>query len=305
MPFDFTCPFCHTKTKVDDKYAGKSGNCVGCGKRITLPLNSGPASDQDRLSSNVGSFEDRASRKWMVASIAISIVAGLILSLGIVFTYSYPHLRRTLIVNAQKQDLIKMQRIATALNAYYDRYQSYPPPTVRDANGKTLYSWRVLILPQLGYDHIYNQFVLDQPFDSPANLNAANSMPTEYRSVVNFDSDDNEASFALLTGTGTMFPPDGPLRKVQIDQPTLLLVDFKSGGKLWSEPGDVDSTSGLRPGNRPNKDLGGTYSDDFLAVSVDEQRFSFPNTVPGVIIDALVSPHGAESVDYGPFLITK
>ena len=38
MPIPFNCPHCSHQTLVEDKYAGESGNCVECGKPITVPL---------------------------------------------------------------------------------------------------------------------------------------------------------------------------------------------------------------------------------------------------------------------------
>jgi transcription elongation factor Elf1 len=37
MPFEFTCPFCHHRTKVDDRFAGQAGPCVSCGREVVMP----------------------------------------------------------------------------------------------------------------------------------------------------------------------------------------------------------------------------------------------------------------------------
>ena len=43
-----------------------------------------------------------------------------------------------------------LKQIGLALLEYHQKYGSFPPAFVADANGKPLYSWRVLILPELG-----------------------------------------------------------------------------------------------------------------------------------------------------------
>jgi hypothetical protein len=53
-----------------------------------------------------------------------------------------------------------LQRIAAALKAYSNDHGSYPTPTVTDATGRPLYSWRVLLLPYLGEQGLYEKFVL-------------------------------------------------------------------------------------------------------------------------------------------------
>ena len=42
MPIPFTCPHCGAKTIVSDEYAGRTGPCASCGKRITVPLPTRP-----------------------------------------------------------------------------------------------------------------------------------------------------------------------------------------------------------------------------------------------------------------------
>jgi hypothetical protein len=43
MPIPFTCPACGRSTQVDDRFAGQSGPCSGCGQPVTVPLADGNA----------------------------------------------------------------------------------------------------------------------------------------------------------------------------------------------------------------------------------------------------------------------
>jgi len=47
--------------------------------------------------------------------------------------------------------------------------QCFPPAVVTDADGKPLYSGRVLLLPYLEQEALYNAFIKDEPWDGPAN----------------------------------------------------------------------------------------------------------------------------------------
>jgi len=60
--------------------------------------------------------------------------------------------------------------ISLALENYHDKYGSFPPTWVADENGKPLYSWRVLLLPFLDNPLLYSVYRLDEPWDSPHNL---------------------------------------------------------------------------------------------------------------------------------------
>src|SRR5690242_6262790 len=56
------------------------------------------------------------------------------------------------------QSMSKLKQLAFALNCYHDVYKSFPPAYVADKNGKPLYSWRVLILPNIGENELYQRF---------------------------------------------------------------------------------------------------------------------------------------------------
>src|SRR5262249_12674106 len=55
----------------------------------------------------------------------------------------------------------RLQRVASALNAYASKNVRYPAAFTRDAAGRPLLSWRVAILPQLGRRDLYERFRLD------------------------------------------------------------------------------------------------------------------------------------------------
>src|SRR5262249_8721157 len=47
-------------------------------------------------------------------------------------------------------------------------------------DGRPLYSWRVLLLPLIGEEALYNDFHLDEPWDSPHNIELVSRMPVTY-----------------------------------------------------------------------------------------------------------------------------
>ena len=70
----------------------------------------------------------------------------------------------------------QLGRIGEALALYHDEYGRYPPAFVADDQGRPRHSWRVLILPQLGYRGLYNRYDFDSNWDSPANLELLSEM---------------------------------------------------------------------------------------------------------------------------------
>ncbi len=63
----------------------------------------------------------------------------------------------------------RMQSIVLAMLLYHNDHGALPPAHTVDAEGKPLHSWRVLLLPYLGQQGLYDKIRLDEPWDSPHN----------------------------------------------------------------------------------------------------------------------------------------
>jgi hypothetical protein len=54
-----------------------------------------------------------------------------------------------------------LKRIGLALHNYHEVHGYFFPAYIADENGKPMHSWRVLILPYLGEDELYDQYNFD------------------------------------------------------------------------------------------------------------------------------------------------
>ncbi|MCZ2343695.1 MAG: DUF1559 domain-containing protein [Bacteroidales bacterium] len=79
---------------------------------------------------------------------------------------------RTLLTNSLKQ-------IGLAFHNYYDTRMHFPND-ITAADRTPLLSWRVAILPFITEKELYEQFKLDEPWDSPANKPLIAKMPKIY-----------------------------------------------------------------------------------------------------------------------------
>ncbi len=82
------------------------------------------------------------------------------------------------------QSMNNLKQIGLALHNYHDVFNSFPPANSVDDNGKPLLSWRVHILPYIEEYALYEQFHLDEPWDSEHNLELLQQMPLSFRSPV-------------------------------------------------------------------------------------------------------------------------
>ncbi len=103
----------------------------------------------------------------------------------------------------QVLSLNNAKQLSLALLMYETTHRQLPSAVVMGKDGKTPHSWRVEILPYLEQQALYNQYRLDEPWDSENNRKLLDKMPSVY-----LDPSDNRnstnASYFMPTGKGTI-----------------------------------------------------------------------------------------------------
>src|SRR2546426_8412471 len=66
------------------------------------------------------------------------------------------------------------------MHIYQERHGRLPPAVVYGKYGEALHSWRVLLLPYIEQDALFKQFKLDEPWDSPHNIQLLPKIPSTY-----------------------------------------------------------------------------------------------------------------------------
>jgi hypothetical protein len=152
----------------------------------------------------------------------------------------------------KEQSRTNLARIATALDAYVAAKGAYPAPGSLDASGKPLLSWRVHLLPMLGEQALYEEFHLDEPWDSAHNKPLVGRIPAVYRHP-NLPAT-GKTHLLLPTGPATLFAgTEGPKPGTITDDKSKTIVLFETDSSKaveWTKPGDLvlgaDPLSGLR-----------------------------------------------------------
>jgi hypothetical protein len=302
MAFYFTCPYCLQRTLVSEQLCGQSGPCVSCGKQVTIPPPPGARAGSIAPAEQKGPLEVELRRRrlspaliktgiFMLAAVPIVIFSVWMLAPTIV------QLKTRRDITVSKQNL---KRIAQALNAYASHYGSYPPPAVLDARGKPMHSWRVLILPYLGEEVLYAAYDMSKPWDSAENASLRARMPAVFLSPgATFSAAQDESSYMLVTGPGTMFPPSGTVARNAVadgEGNTLLVVETNIQNVPWTEPQDLDIAK-LPAQIGALGGIGGVHAGGAAAVFVDGEAAWLPGDTSKAIIDSLISPSGGEAID--------
>jgi hypothetical protein len=102
-----------------------------------------------------------------------------------------------------------LKQIMIAMHNFESANGVFPPAVVYGPDGKPWHSWRVLILPYIEQNDLYNKYDFTQPWDSPRNLEVAKQVVKLYQDPVYGESKDAYTHYAVPVGKNTLFPPEG------------------------------------------------------------------------------------------------
>lgn len=238
MPLEFTCPFCHARTVVDEEYLGLSGPCFQCGKIVAVPLKPSASAAE---SARQRGHERRVWRVSLTLLVTALLVAGGVLILAGSLLQPVVKAARDWTHRAECSG--NLQRIAAALRLYHERHGRFPPAYLVGPDGKPAHSWRVLILPELGEQTLYSQYKFDEPWDGPNNSLLQLRMPRVYGCPAdpNFAAR-TDTSYLAVLGPQAAFgtKPGRPLADFgDGEETTLLVVESHESGITWLDPRDL------------------------------------------------------------------
>ena len=301
MPYLFTCPYCNAQTEVEDQYSGQSGECFSCNSPIQLP-----DFDQIQADANTSAANQVSQKTIFRFAIAGMLLILLVAGTAAVIRYGGSGLNRINETRLRRAESASLEKIASALNAYYKEHKRYPPATTYDSTGQPLYSWRVLILPQLGQKALFQQFNLEEPWDSETNMTAALTMPDVYRhpSIQPGATMYEQTGFYLITGPQTVFPHKGKLdldTMSDLPSQTILVVATAPPKGLtagsWAEPGDYSFARMQGNLNTSNgTEIGGLHSSGVSVATIDGRSHFLKNQTDPRIVNSLVTPNGQEQL---------
>ncbi len=145
-----------------------------------------------------------------------------------------------------------LKRIGIALQNYHGRYGSFPPACVTGDDGRPKHSWRVLILPFLGEQALYDAYDFREPWNGPRNRQLAARMPAVFRCP----GEDRETCrrpgdrtryLAVVGPHAAWLGSAGRRASDFVDRPseTVLVLEAGVPGVIWLEPCDLTDDQAL------------------------------------------------------------
>jgi hypothetical protein len=187
-----------------------------------------------------------------------------------------------------------LRQVALAMHNYHDIHGSFPAAATYSKDGKPLLSWRVAILPFIEQENLYQQFKLDEPWDSTHNKALLKQMPRTYN--VSADGAAGKAyatHYQVFAGKGSAFDGKRGRRIGEITDGTSNTIMVIEGAEPvpWTKPEDLPFDP-----KKPLPKVGGLFPNGFNAAMCDASVRFIKNTIKESKLRALVTRNGGEVI---------
>ena len=198
------------------------------------------------------------------------------------------------------QSVNNLKQFGLALHNMHSVNDRFPPQAIADKKGKPLLSWRVAILPYIEQAALYNEFKLDEPWDSPHNKTLIARMPATY-TVPGSKAEPGKTFYRGFSGESTLFDPkvkDGVSLRDVTDgtSNTIGIVEAKKA-VIWTKPDDeIPFDPAPEKAGNILQNVGGHFPGGFDALFLDGSVKFIKETVNINVLRALISRNGGEVV---------
>jgi hypothetical protein len=189
-----------------------------------------------------------------------------------------------------EKTVANLNAIADAVTRFNKKTGRLPIENVRDSSGSRItLSWRVSLLPFMGYSELYERFNFDEPWDGPNNIKLLNYIPDEFLSPERGDYRTN-----YLGGSSNGYAFGGAIDEgTDIDpwEDTILLMEVDDAHAVpWTKPEDCKFGGSFLRQAVGNLRAMGTF-----VVWADGKVGVVPNGVPVMEMHAALTLVGGEN----------
>jgi prepilin-type processing-associated H-X9-DG protein len=190
-----------------------------------------------------------------------------------------------------------LKKIGLAMHNYHESNGCLPPAAIVNKDGKPLLSWRVAILPFIQQKELYDQFHLDESWDSPHNLTLLEAMPLIYSCPADKAREPGMTGYQVAIGPDTAFTPNfEPLMFEDFTDGTsnTLLAGESLREVPWTKPEDLPTGTNL-----PLAGLGshhGYHDNGFNVLFADGFIRFLKRTISPETLEAILTRDGGEAI---------
>ncbi|MBL8865952.1 MAG: DUF1559 domain-containing protein, partial [Planctomycetia bacterium] len=202
---------------------------------------------------------------------------------------------------SRTQGANNLKQLGIAMHNYHDA-NGKMATNIYDKNGKPILSWRVHMLPYIEQGPLYQQFKLDEPWDSENNKKLIEKMPKIFE-VPNAKPTKPGMTYyqGISCAKGTSpraFFINDPLARTSFANITdgtsnSIMIAEAAEAVVWTKPDDLE----FDPKKDPPK-FGGHSANGFNALFGDGSVRFIRDSIDKMVLKALITIDGGEVVNY-------
>lgn len=255
----------------------------------------------DDMKRAIGSYSDRIEQllqnqtMWSVVDDRIQLKTDTSMmvnyqTIGVLTGLLLPAVQAARTAARQMQSINDVRQIMLALLNYESTYRRFPGQAILSDDGKPLLSWRVAILPYLEQQELYNEFHLDEPWDSEHNIKLLERMPSVFMHRES-NAPPGHTVYLAPVGEDTGWSEEGTRLREITDGTSNTIAVVQVDVSLavpWTKPDDLDIQE--HPGSSWMSAAG------TVVAFFDCSARKFSSVIADEAIDALLTKNGGETV---------
>ncbi len=200
----------------------------------------------------------------------------------------------------RSQCVNNLKQIGLALHNYHSASDGFPAAAITSKDGRPLLSWRVAILPYIEQNALYNEFKLDEAWDSPHNKALISKMPNTYLCPSRNKVEPFTTTYLTFVGGGALFNLNKPTSIRDVTDGTSNTMAVVESGKAipWTKPDDITFDP-----NAPPSLLGvsANHTGGFNVLMTDGSVRFIKLTINPITFRALITRAGGEIIQGNSF----
>ena len=192
-----------------------------------------------------------------------------------------------------------LKQLGIAMHNFHDTFRSFPATSEKDNDGKPLLSWRVRLLPFIDQQPLFEQFHMDEPWDSPHNKELIKLIPPTFVAPGS-KAGAGKTNYVALRHDKAVFRDEAATRIRDIldgTSNTIMIVEADDDhAVIWTKPDDLELDE-----KNPHAGLGKLRKGGFLAAMCDGAVNFIPSTVAKETLLKLIFRNDGQAIDFNEF----
>lgn len=196
----------------------------------------------------------------------------------------------------RQQSMRNLRQINSGLINYEAGFGRFPTQAIRSKDGKPLLSWRVAILPYIEELELYNEFKLDQSWDSEHNKKLIDKMPAIYMHPSGVVKAKGHTLYMAPICKGSILASEQGMKVAEVTDGTsrtVMIVEANPDkAVVWTKPDDLNVDL-----EKPLVGLGDIWNDGILVCFCDDHTALLKPAIDPETVRRLFQANDGKDVD--------